>query len=52
MIKWWISFTWGCEMNVGACDGVGGEVVNLGVYRVCCGVKKRVGGPLGVYRVD
>ena len=27
-------------------------MVNLGVYRVCCGVKKRVGGPLGVYRVD
>ena len=24
-------FYLGCEMNVGACDGVGGEVVKLGV---------------------
>ena len=45
-------FYLGCEMNVGACDGVGGEVVKLGVYRVCYGVKKRVGGPLEVYRVE
>ena len=27
-------------------------MVNLGEYRVCCGVKKRVGGPLEVYRVE
>ena len=25
---------------------------NLGEYRVCCGVKERVGGPLEVYRVE
>ena len=45
-------FYLGCEMNVGACDGVGGEVVKLGVCRVCYGVKKRVGSPLEVYRVE
>ena len=45
-------FFWGCEMNVGACDGVGGEVVKLGVYRVCYGVKEARGGPLEVYRVE
>ena len=45
-------FYLGCEMNVGACDGDGGEVVKFGVYRVCYGVKKRVGGPLEVYRVE
>ena len=45
-------FYLGCEMNVGACDGDGGEVVKFGVYRVCYGVKKHVGGPLEVYRVE
>ena len=49
MIKWWIRFTCGCEVNVG--ESVG-KVDNLGEYRVCCGVEKRVGGPLEVYRVE
>ena len=45
-------FYLGCEMNVGACDGDGGGVVKLGVYRVCYGVKEARGGPLEVYRVE
>ena len=52
MIKVVGQFYLGCERNVCACDGDGGEMVKFGVYRVCYGVKKRVGGPLEVYRVE